>query len=67
MPLPPEVLEKIKTNLDAAETQLKSIHDVVVDLRASGIDAAAQEAEYNKLKDEYNKMVMFYGKQKARG
>ena len=66
MPLPPELLEKIKATLDEAEKNIKSIEDVIADLRASGIDASKQEETLSSAKDRFKLMRLFYSKQEKR-
>ncbi|MBA7574685.1 hypothetical protein ES708_16497 [subsurface metagenome] len=60
MPLPIERLERIKEDLEAAEKSIKSIEEVIEDLRASGIDASKQEEKLTAAKDFYRKTKMFY-------
>jgi len=66
MPLPQELLEDIGKRLDEAKERMKSIEDVIADLRASGIDATKQEAELDKVKENFSKLSMFYGRQSKR-
>lgn len=60
MALPPERLERIKEDLEKAEASIKSIEEVIEDLRASGIDASKQEAKLTTAKDYYRQTKMFY-------
>jgi len=66
MPLPSEILEDIKSRIDEAEDTIKSISDVISDLRASGIDASKQEAALSKAKDSLRELRVFYGRQLKR-
>lgn len=66
MPLPPEELERIKAGLDKAQADINSMEDVVSDLRASGIDALPQEERLRELRQEYNRMRLFYERQAKR-
>ena len=60
MALPIERLGRIKEDLEAAEKSIKSIEEVIEDLRASGIDASKQEEKLTAAKDFYRKTKMFY-------
>ena len=60
MALPIERLDRIKEDLEAAEKSIKSIEEVIEDLRASGIDASKQEEKLTTAKDFYRKTKMFY-------
>ena len=60
MALPKERLDRIKEDLDEAEKGIKSMEEVVEDLRASGIDASKQEEKLTTAKDLYRKNKMFY-------
>lgn len=64
MPISPEVLNQIKEGLEKAEAEIKSQEDVINDLRASDIDASAQEERLKQLKAEWNKLRTFYNLQK---
>ena len=66
MPLPPEIMENIKKRLDEAEELVKSIEDVISDLRASGIDASKQEEKLEEAKKGLREMRLFYSKQQKR-
>lgn len=63
MALPKETLDEIKSGLDKAAQGIKSVEETVSDLRASGIDASAQEAELKEAKDKFRQMQMFYNLQ----
>ena len=66
MPLPPEILEDIKKRLDEAEDSVKSIADVISDLRASGIDASRQEEALTSAKEDLRRLRLFYERQSKR-
>lgn len=66
MPLPSEMLEDIKRRIDEAEDNLKSIEDVISDLRATGTDASAQEAKLKEAKEDLRRLRQFYERQSAR-
>lgn len=66
MPLPPEVLEGIKKGIDEAEENIKSISDVISDLRATGIDASKQEEALTGVKEDLRKLRLFYDRQTKR-
>ncbi len=63
MPLSPEILMNIKNQIEEADKSIKSIADVIVDLRASGIDASAQDTQLQNIKAELRKLQLFYSKQ----
>ncbi|GAI29324.1 unnamed protein product, partial [marine sediment metagenome] len=58
--LPKERLDRIKEDLEAAEKSIKSIEEVIDDLRASGIDASKQEEKLTAAKGFYRQTKMFY-------
>ncbi len=60
MALPIERLDRIKEDLEAAEKSIKSIEEVIEDLRASGIDASKQEEKLAAAKGFYRQTKMFY-------
>ncbi len=60
MALPIERLNRIKEDLAEAEKSIKSISEVIDDLRASGIDASKQEELLRTAKDLYRQSKMFY-------
>lgn len=66
MPLPPEMLEDIKRKIDEAEDRLKSVEDVVTDLRAAGTDATRHEEALAKAKEELRRLRLFFERQSAR-
>lgn len=66
MPLPPEVLEDIKSNLEAAEVRVKEIEEVLADLRATGVGVGEQEAKLKAAKEELRHMRLFYERQAKR-
>ena len=66
MPLPTEILEDIKRRIDEAEDSVKSIADVISDLRASGIDASQQEAALSSAKEDLRRLRLFYERQSKR-
>lgn len=63
MPLPTEVLDKIKKSIDEAEEGIKSVSDVIADLRASGIDASKQEEKLKTAKEDLRKLRFFFERQ----
>lgn len=66
MPLPPEVLEEIKTKIDEAEERIKSIEDIISDLRATGIGIGEQEVKLKEAKEDLRKLRLFYERQRKR-
>lgn len=60
MALPKERLERIKVDLEEAEKSIKSIEEIIADLRASGIDASKQEEKLTTAKGYYRQTKMFY-------
>ena len=66
MPLPPEILEKIKADLEEAEKSVKGLEDIISDLRTAGIDASKEEADLKAVKEELTKLRLFYSRQQKR-
>lgn len=66
MPLPTEILQNIKNGIDEAETTIKSIEDVISDLRASGVDATIQEQSLRDAKAKLAQLRIFYSRQMGR-
>ena len=66
MPLPKEVLESLKHDIDEAEESLKEVKDVVTDMRLAGMDTAKLDSELETLKDEIRKRRILYDRQKAK-
>lgn len=66
MPLPSEMLESLRADLEDIEKRLASQEDIIADLRASGIDASAQEAKLDKVREDYRQLKTFYELQKRR-
>ena len=60
MALPKERLDRIKEDLETAEKSIKSIEEVIEDLRASGIDASKQDEKLAVAKGYYRQTKMFY-------
>ncbi len=60
MALPIERLDRIKEDLEKAAESIKSIEEVIEDLRASGIDASKQEEKLTTAKGYYRQTKMFY-------
>lgn len=67
MAIPREVLDEIKKGIDSAEEELKSLEEVVTDLRASGIDASLQAEAVDKIKVDLKRMRLFFNRQTKRG
>lgn len=66
MPVPPEILEGIKTTIEEAAEKVKSIEDVISDLEASGIDASKQREALTGVKNTLKQLRLFYGRQSKR-
>jgi len=66
MPLPNEVLTSIAEDIAAAESSLADLKDVVSDMRLSGMDTAAQDAEVADLSKKLRSLKMFYELRKAK-
>ncbi len=60
MALPIERLDRIKEDLESADKSIKSIEEVIEDLRTSGIDASKQEEKLTIAKGYYRQTKMFY-------
>ncbi|GAI89492.1 unnamed protein product [marine sediment metagenome] len=63
MPLPKEVLETIKKRLDEAEEAVKSVEDVLADMRVTGIGVGEQEEKLKAAKADLRKLRLFYDRQ----
>lgn len=66
MPLPKEILESLKHDIDEADESLKEVKDVVTDMRLAGMDTAKFDSELETLKDEIRKRRILYERQKAK-
>ncbi len=66
MPVPPEILEGIRKTIAESEEKIRSVEDVISDLRASGIDASKQEEALIRVKDTLKQLRLFYGRQSKR-
>ena len=61
MPLPNEVLTKIRSQLKKAEAQLPELEANLRDAKRAGIDVTDQVKELAELKVSIRKMRMVYG------
>ena len=66
MPLPPEILESLKNDLDEAEASLEEVRDVVTDMRLAGMDTTKLDDRVETLRDEIRKRRVLYERQKAK-
>lgn len=66
MPLPKEVLEAVKVDLDEATSTLADMKDIVSDMRFAGMDTKAQEAKIDDLETAIRQMKVVYERQKAK-
>lgn len=65
-PLPPERLDEMQTRLQSAQESIASLEDVLHDMRAAGIDTAAQEQRLQNQKAELRKWRTFHELQRQR-
>lgn len=63
MPLPKEVLETVKKDIDRASESLVLLKEVVSDMRHAGMDTAKQDTEIDRLDDEIRKLKIFHTRQ----
>jgi hypothetical protein len=66
MPLPIEVLDSVKEDIEQAKLLMKDLKDVIADMRYAGMDIAKQEEELASLSSEIKKLEVFYDRQKAK-
>lgn len=66
MPLPKEVLETVKGQIESAKSSLVELKEVITDMRLSGMDTTKQDEEYETLASDLRKLEIFYGRQKAK-
>lgn len=60
MPLPQEVLDRIKIDIEKADKQVSDLEGTISNLRASGIDASKQEERLEEVKTSLRKLSTFY-------
>jgi len=63
MPLPKEVLETVKKDIDRATESLAKLKEVVSDMRYAGMDTTKNDTEIDRLDDEIRKLKIFYNRQ----
>ena len=63
MPLPKEVLANIKARLDEGDDYVKSVEDVLADLRITGVGVGEQEEKLKTAKADLRKLRLFYDRQ----
>lgn len=66
MPFPKETLEAVAKDITKAEASLADLKDVVSDMRLSGMDTAARDAEVADLSRKLRSLKMFYELRKAK-
>ncbi|MAF43777.1 MAG: hypothetical protein CMI54_06385 [Parcubacteria group bacterium] len=66
MPIPEEILNKIKDALAEAKEKQKEVKDVISDLKASGIDTLEQTNKLSELTEKIRQLETFYGRQNRR-
>lgn len=66
MPLPIEVLDGIKANLDKALEVIESLEETIRDAEVAGIDVSTQRARLDSQKEDYRKLNSFYKRQAAK-
>lgn len=60
MPLPKEVLDQLKTQLDTAEARYKEALDAVEDMQAAGIDVVNELAALKAAEADLRRLKYFY-------
>lgn len=66
MPLPSEVLEKMKADIEGADALIKDIEETIHDMRESGIDALKQEERLREAKEVRRQSKSLYDLQMKR-
>ena len=66
MPLPREVLDSIKEDIDKAKTLLAELREVITDMRLSGMDTAKQDDQFEALSTEIRHLEGFYERQRVK-
>lgn len=62
MALPPEVLRKVRANLDEAERHLKLLEESVADAKLGGVPFGDREQEAKSLRKQIQQMRAVYGR-----
>ena len=66
MPLPEEVLDSVKEDIDQGKALLAELKDVITDMRLSGMDTTKEDEQYATLSSDVRKLEVFYERQKAK-
>jgi len=66
MPLPKETLDEIAKSIKTGEERIKSIEDVVTDLRKAGIDASKPEEDLRVARESNRQLRIFFDCQMKR-
>lgn len=66
MPIPKEILESIREDIDDATLALADLKSIVSDMRFAGMDTTRQDAEIAHLTEEIRKLRIFHDRQKAK-
>ncbi|MBA7585677.1 hypothetical protein ES708_27665 [subsurface metagenome] len=66
MPIPKEVLERMKEGMDEAEVLLKDYKDIITDMRLAGMDTTEREKVSHDMTEKLRQQRVFYGRQKAK-
>lgn len=66
MPLPKDILEGMKANMDEAEKLLADYKDIVTDMRLAGMDTAKMEERIDDMTERLRQQRFFYERQKAK-
>jgi len=67
MPMLPSVLESVAKDIERAQAALDDLVDVVADMRLSGMDTAARDAQVADLTKRLRSLRTFYEIRKAKG
>ena len=66
MPLSREELDSLARSIEEAKLAIKSLEEIVADLRVAGIDSLREEEELRALKEDLRKLETFYRLQERR-
>ena len=66
MPLSREELDSLARSIEEAKLAIKSLEEIVADLRIAGIDTLREEEELRVLKEDLRKLETFYRLQERR-
>lgn len=66
MPIPRDILEAMKKDLEEAKKHLEEIDDIITDMRYAGLDASEFEKRYDELTLQVRRLELFIARQEAK-